>query len=498
MRRPEAKRHLALAIALLTLGTWSLATAQVDPTTGFELDKNIVDDPTLTPNDWTNLNCSAIGGSTADFKTGAIPDPSPLTIYTQGGSKDRNDVTEWRYTNGSVPDKDEITNAYAARYTISGETIIYLGGDRHAVNGSAFIGAWFFQNAVGLGPDGHFIGEHEDGDILILAEFVQGGGQANQKVFSWVGDDPSACPAGKLDGAGTLCDITPAAFPVTAIGFSNDLNQTIPANCSADWPYDPKSGPDGRMLPNAFFEVGINFTALGVGSECFASFLLETRSSHEVDAQLKDFVLHSFQPCGIDCQKTVEPAEVCEGSSVTYTHAVSNIPNGAAITISLKDDNGTPANASDDFYICFPANLDGTCKTQANSCTSSLGTGQTLSCTRTVTPSAGTHINTETATVTSPPGVEGCADDATVVVNPNPSVSINQFTCTAPAASFSLTATPSGGTAPYDYLWNTGDTGATIVESVGGQYSVTVTDAKGCVADACRPVGYCTGTNCGP
>jgi len=68
-----------------------------------------------------------------------------------------------------------------------------------------------------------------------------------------------------------------------------------------------------------------------VGSECFASFLLETRSSHEVDAQLKDFVLHSFQPCGIDCQKTVEPAEVCEGSSVTYTHAVSNIPNGAAM-----------------------------------------------------------------------------------------------------------------------------------------------------------------------
>ncbi len=37
-----------------------------------------------------------------------------------------------------------------------------------------------------------------------------------------------------------------------------------------------------------------------------------------------------------------------------------------------------------------------------------------------------------------------------------------------------------GGTIPYSYNWNTGDTSETIVASVVGTYSVTVTDANNC------------------
>ncbi len=44
------------------------------------------------------------------------------------------------------------------------------------------------------------------------------------------------------------------------------------------------------------------------------------------------------------------------------------------------------------------------------------------------------------------------------------------------------TANPTGGTAPYAYSWNTGDTTATITGLAPGAYTVTVEDANGCTA----------------
>lgn len=54
----------------------------------------------------------------------------------------------------------------------------------------------------------------------------------------------------------------------------------------------------------------------------------------------------------------------------------------------------------------------------------------------------------------------------------------------APSAS-TLTALPSGGTAPFTYQWNTGSGNAAISNPVlGNTYSVTITDAQGCVVSA--------------
>jgi len=45
----------------------------------------------------------------------------------------------------------------------------------------------------------------------------------------------------------------------------------------------------------------------------------------------------------------------------------------------------------------------------------------------------------------------------------------------------SVTAIPSGGTSPYTYMWNTGDTGPTITDLMSGLYTVTVTDDDGVI-----------------
>ena len=49
-------------------------------------------------------------------------------------------------------------------------------------------------------------------------------------------------------------------------------------------------------------------------------------------------------------------------------------------------------------------------------------------------------------------------------------------------ADGSASVTPSGGTAPYTYLWSNGATTSTATGLVSGTYTVTITDANGCLA----------------
>jgi len=52
-----------------------------------------------------------------------------------------------------------------------------------------------------------------------------------------------------------------------------------------------------------------------------------------------------------------------------------------------------------------------------------------------------------------------------------------------------LYAIPTQGTAPYTYLWSSGETTQWISPTINGQYCVTVTDNSGCTASACYQFG---------
>lgn len=78
---------------------------------------------------------------------------------------------------------------------------------------------------------------------------------------------------------------------------------------------------------------------------------------------------------------------------------------------------------------------------------------------------------------------QGCTRTASAtVVNKPPiiiSVATTQPTCTG-YSNGSLSASVTGGTPPYTYLWSTGQTTATISNLSAGTYTLVVTDANGC------------------
>ncbi|NNF02302.1 MAG: hypothetical protein HKN22_06425, partial [Bacteroidia bacterium] len=57
---------------------------------------------------------------------------------------------------------------------------------------------------------------------------------------------------------------------------------------------------------------------------------------------------------------------------------------------------------------------------------------------------------------------------------------VNNVTCHG-ASNGNVTAIPSGGTAPYTYQWSTGASSQSIVGLSAGTYTVTITDANGCI-----------------
>ncbi len=96
----------------------------------------------------------------------------------------------------------------------------------------------------------------------------------------------------------------------------------------------------------------------------------------------------------------------------------------------------------------------------------------------------GLSAGTYSVTVTD---ADGCTSSATVNITQPSALSVTitsagNTNCTSPNGS--ATATVSGGTSPYIYVWNTfpAQTGATATGLSAGNYSVIITDGNGCTS----------------
>ena len=369
----------------------------------FELDGNIP--ASAAPgDDWGGLYGGTSGPNLITFTT-VLADPAPTSIFTMGGSKDVNDVSAWRHTAGSVPDKDDITDAYAAAYNNpadvclnasgapvlcsaagavqppihkAGDLIVYFGLDRLANNGDAFTGFWFFQNEVSTNANGTFSGIHTalrddpdntgeflPGDMFVIVNYPQASGAVPViKVYQW--DPLDADGDGNKDpdekgGKFSPLDLVIKSADALCNGQGNKLACAITnlaQQASPPWPYTPKSGTG---LPfESFFEGGINVTRLLGSTPCFASFLAETRSSSSQTAQLKDFVLGAFPVCGASITKTcTADVNTAGDTAVVNFKGIATNTGGQSVYVELADSQAGATISA----VCFDNDTSGSCGT---------------------------------------------------------------------------------------------------------------------------------------
>ena len=90
----------------------------------------------------------------------------------------------------------------------------------------------------------------------------------------------------------------------------------------------------------------------------------------------------------------------------------------------------------------------------------------------------------------------GCRDVLAVTITSQPGSLTATIASTPPAcgqATGTASVVASGGTSPYSYTWSNGATTASVSGLVAGTYSVTVTDANGCVVSSQVSINDVTG-----
>lgn len=362
-------------IAALVIG-WQVAAFAVHDTGAFQLDGNATTNPSPPApagDDWDRVchqvsptSCPTPSNTNGATAVDWVAEPNlNSTIFTGGGSKDPQDINQWRWKDGAggLPDKDNLLHSFAARYTTNEGEVLYFGSDRYDNSGDAQQGFWFFQNEIKLTgtTSGSFSGLHKEGDLLVVSDFSNGGTTSTITVYKW---DPACTKAGqtvgtppnqKTCGDANLLILATSNNANCASAAANDNFCGIvnPNTITMPWSFTDKSGTaNNGALNGEFYEGGVNLTALGLGDRCFASVASETRSSTSTTAVLKDFVLGGFGKCGssVTTQQQGDSSKSIGTGSISVTDkatvSVSGVANwNGTVQFSLKESpNGTPEN----------------------------------------------------------------------------------------------------------------------------------------------------------
>ena len=344
------RRWLGVVVAPLLLAALGVAPAFAGLKDSlFELDGNAKEDVGVLGDDWDTLN--VMTASTVRRSTGIIADTVPAVF--RSGSKDTEDISNWRYDLGSSPPKDDIVHAYAVAYTATetanaGDLLIYFGADRKAFSGTASLGFWFFKQQITRSDSTRgFVNAatntqatHTEGDTLVAFEYTNGGGVSEVRVYTWHNNAlvlKTSFGLKATNTPGVYCDA--------------ETNEKI---CGSTNSSRINLATSEAVEAGQFFEGGINITKLVGLDNCFASFMATSRSSDTTNASVKNFILGSFPVCRLSVTKSCDTSEYqASNDTILFTvkGAVINDGGGPLTNISLVDNPAFNAGSLQ-YYTC--------------------------------------------------------------------------------------------------------------------------------------------------
>ncbi|WP_369998306.1 Ig-like domain-containing protein, partial [Winogradskyella sp.] len=318
--------------------------------------------------------------------------------------------------------------------------------------------------------------DHGDGKFFILQKYA-------------VDQQESECLGDKFDGDLNENNNVPTGSTYTLLSGPSPAGQSFEFNADGTYHYIPTDGFTGEV--NFTYQVCLpapNSSVCDSASVTLTYVDLPPvpQASISCGSVNDDFTISVTSPLGSEYEYSINNGPF--QSSTDFT----NLPEGA-YTLSVRSIYTTCENTNPIQFVLDNLELTGTItdvlcfgdSTGAIDITVSGGNPPYTylwSNSDTTEDLANVQAGTYTVTVTDANGctisddftVEQPTEELTSTVN-----SSTDILCKGDATG-AIDISVNGGTAPYDYLWNTGDTTEDLSNIIAGTYSVTITDANGC------------------
>ncbi|MDI9340333.1 MAG: S8 family serine peptidase [Sediminibacterium sp.] len=319
--------------------------------------------------------------------------------------------------------------------------------------------------------------------------------------------------------------------------YSDTLEVRLSTDCGSTWnSIYLKGGSALATAPNVtasqftptatqWRKEGINLSTYAGQSSVMVAFV---NRGHYGQALYLDNVNITFTAAATPTANFSSPANACTGATVNYTNTSSGATsytwtfqggnpgtsNAASPSVSYamagvysstlvaSGSNGTNAIVKTITISTVPslsinAAPASVCSGQSTTLTASGASSYTWSTGSNANPLVLSPVSTSAYTLTGSNGICLATGTIALTVYPAPMASVSGTNASCSACSDgSLSASASGGSSPYTYLWQPGNTTSSFLNNVTpGCYTVNVTDMNGCTTSTTNCISFSNGIN---